>query len=360
MVKTITDLTPEQLARIPSWVEEWIAEGLRTDPADREKFEKSVADCYTTCNLTPPKQVVWVMSPVVGAFVAPTIEYLLSHKDTNKVNGTLVDDVLMDVGSKMLGKQFVPQALKAIHEVVNLNYSTKSPLPKDFRNNLISEVQGNWYKHIGGQFWVSWHAYIEFCRQVCELEIPEEMAARTDAYMGCNTSVCQWWPYAEFVVACDRPSKISRDAQGRLHSTTGQAIEWRDGWGLYQINGVALTDEQADMIIHHPEKMTPKSILDTPNAEIRRVMLERYGYERFVQDLPATKVMTDDWGTLWKAEFVDDEPLVMVELVNSTPEQDGSFRKYFLRVPPGVKTAHEAVAWANHETVETYHPQIQT
>ena len=48
-----------------------------------------------------------------------------------------------------------------------------------------------------------------------------------------------------------------------------------------------------------------------------------------------------------------DEPVAMVEVVNSTPEPDGSRRTYFLRVPPSMRRAREAVAWtfgmAGHE-----------
>jgi hypothetical protein len=32
-------------------------------------------------------------------------------------------------------------------------------------------------------------------------------------------------------------------------------------------------------------------------------------------------------------------------VVNSTPEQDGTYRRYLLRVPPTTRTAREAVAW---------------
>src|SRR6266436_180030 len=38
-------------------------------------------------------------------------------------------------------------------------------------------------------------------------------------------------------------------------------------------------------------------------------------------------------------------PIVLVHVTNSTPEPDGSRRRYFLRVPPEVKTARAAVAW---------------
>ena len=43
----------------------------------------------------------------------------------------------------------------------------------------------------------------------------------------------------------------------------------------------------------------------------------------------------DDYGKLWRTTLpVDGEPLTVVEVVNATPEPDGTHRRYFLRVPP--------------------------
>jgi hypothetical protein len=71
-------------------------------------------------------------------------------------------------------------------------------------------------------------------------------------------------------------------------------------------------------------------------------------------------VHRDETGVLWRVEFDDDEPLVMVEVINSTPEPDGSRRTYFLRVPPDTETAREGVAWTFGLTAEEYQPLAQT
>jgi hypothetical protein len=55
-----------------------------------------------------------------------------------------------------------------------------------------------------------------------------------------------------------------------------------------------------------------------------------------------------------------DEPITMVEVVNSTAEPDGSSRTYWLRVPPHVNTATAAVAWTFGLSGEEYRPQVQT
>ena len=55
-----------------------------------------------------------------------------------------------------------------------------------------------------------------------------------------------------------------------------------------------------------------------------------------------------------------DEPLVMIEVINSTQEPDGSFKTYFLRVPPNCETAKEAVAWTFNKNKEIYNTVIQS
>ncbi len=73
-----------------------------------------------------------------------------------------------------------------------------------------------------------------------------------------------------------------------------------------------------------------------------------------------TPVQSDDFGSLWRWERSGGEPLVWVQVINSTPEPDGSFKDYFLRVPPWMTTAREAVAWTFGEDEESYAPDVQT
>jgi hypothetical protein len=55
-----------------------------------------------------------------------------------------------------------------------------------------------------------------------------------------------------------------------------------------------------------------------------------------------------------------DEPLVMLECHNSTVERDGSRHRFFLRVPPGVRSAHEAVAWTFGVPAVEYVPSVES
>ncbi|MFC4071648.1 DUF6745 domain-containing protein [Actinoplanes subglobosus] len=165
-----------------------------------------------------------------------------------------------------------------------------------------------------------------------------------------------WWANEKVAVLTERPSTLTRDNVGRLHRGEGAALEFPDGYGLWAWRGMPIP---ADLASELP-KLTIGRIRKEDNAEIRRVMLEHYGYDRYLRDAGARKMGSDETGTLWYLDLPGDEPLVMVEVVNSTPEPDGTSRIYWLRVPPRTRSAREGVAWTFGLTAEEYQPLIQT
>jgi hypothetical protein len=50
----------------------------------------------------------------------------------------------------------------------------------------------------------------------------------------------------------------------------------------------------------------------------------------------------------------------MVEVKNSTPEPDGSTKRYMLRVPPQIETATAAVAWTFDMDARRYVLEMET
>ena len=90
-------------------------------------------------------------------------------------------------------------------------------------------------------------------------------------------------------------------------------------------------------------------------------MIERYGQSRYLLDSGAQQVHLDDFGTLYRKEIAGDEALLMVKVVNSTPEAGWELQGLFLRVPPTMKRAREAVAWTFGMTeAEDTEPCLET
>lgn len=121
-------------------------------------------------------------------------------------------------------------------------------------------------------------------------------------------------------------------------------------------NGVAISRQTA----FEPSSLSCDQILSEQNAELRRVMIERFGYDRFMEDAGATEIDSDtDAGgarRLLRIEIPDDEPLVCVAVQCPSTEH-----KFMLRVPPNVTTCHQAVAWtAGYDNPSQYQPDIET
>src|SRR5581483_4839727 len=113
-----------------------------------------------------------------------------------------------------------------------------------------------------------------------------------------------WWPFRGAVVCTERPVCVHRDERGRLHCEDGAAIAYPDGWGVYAIHGVRVPAE----IVLHPERISIKQCREERNAELRRVLIERYGQGRYLLDSGARVVHQDEFGTLYRAVLGDDEP----------------------------------------------------
>ncbi|WP_052351756.1 DUF6745 domain-containing protein, partial [Deinococcus pimensis] len=97
-------------------------------------------------------------------------------------------------------------------------------------------------------------------------------------------------------------------------------------------------------VAFHPESITGRDVLATPNVEVRRVMMERMGPSRFVEEVGARVLDRDtDAGgerRLVRVPLEGDEDFVAVCV-----RCPSTGRSYVLRVPPAVRTCHEAAAW---------------
>jgi len=165
-----------------------------------------------------------------------------------------------------------------------------------------------------------------------------------------------WWPYADLVIVTPRPLELHREESGRLHRADGPALAYPGGFELHAWRGMPMA---ADFIASLGA-LTAERIAQERNAEQRRVMLEIYGFDRYLADTNAKPVNRDEAGVLWRINLPDDEPVVMVEVINATPEPDGTRRTYWLRVPPQTSTAKEGVAWTFGLTPADYQPLAQT
>jgi hypothetical protein len=334
-------LTPEHRAQIKPWAERWVKNGLScvamTDQ-DRNECFSCIHQLYNSAKLAPPKLVLFVKSPlalvVTSAFAMTMAEKKASSEEIRKMVDTINN---------------YPTGLFP----VNYNKWHSSPYNvKELAQRFgvgedgvaaIHSVHNMWN---GGNQWSGWASYISFWRHVAKLPIDFtnwEPYERLAELSGPRTV------HSEFCIISDRPEWILLNERNQPHSLTKPFVKWRDGSGIYSIDGVRVPR----FVVETPDKITVKTIESERNVEIRRIMINRYGQSKFVLDSLGTVVHQDDFGTLYRKELPGDEPLMMVKVVNATMEPDGTFKDYFIRVDPfaygGIKTARAAVAstWRN-------------
>jgi len=142
-------------------------------------------------------------------------------------------------------------------------------------------------------------------------------------------------------IVSERAVQASFDQEHRLHAEQGPALVYGDDYLLYSFRGVTIPSD----FVEDRSRLTANRIIDEQNTSSRRALIEVYGMARFIVDSGGAIVDEDEHGVLYRQTFANDEPLVMLKVINSTPEPDGSYKEYFLRVPPAITTAREAVAW---------------
>jgi hypothetical protein len=192
-----------------------------------------------------------------------------------------------------------------------------------------------------------------------------------------------WFPFEGFCFVSERPIRCAIDEQRRLHHESKAAMEFRDGWKVYAYHGVTVPGQ----VIEAPETITVKQIKVEANAEVRRCMIERMGWERFCAEaqmrvihtdtltarfpsLPVSETVHADMravtryrkGTevaelLEADEFRDfeDRPLKFVRVTDPSTGE-----KYLIRVWPENRRAYEAIAQTFGMTEEQYRESVHS
>lgn len=103
------------------------------------------------------------------------------------------------------------------------------------------------------------------------------------------------------------------------------------------------------------ELLTGEDWLNEEDLEIRRVIQERM--PNFVEQVGATCIDTGARGSLYAVDLGDDPE----EIAHYVYVRDSSTdRAYYLRVPPTITRADQAVAWTFGLDEEEYHPVQET
>lgn len=330
-------------------VDSWRAVAAATGTADRTAAEDGVRLAYRRAGLAEPERIVWVASPRAAV---DAVEKLVDAGDSVR------DQVRTRPWAqerRRMYDELGPAGWSALWSATGAQlWETTAALAERIRAGVVDDLARRPQEEsairlvlldaVLGQHDAAWLAAFD------------GRGDRLDGLSAVARNAGWWWPYERAVVISERPEALHRDEAGRLDRGDGPALAYRDGFALYAWRGMPVPkDFLADL-----GTLTPARIREEENAELRRVMLEFYGYDRYLTESGAEPVHRDETGILWRIALAGDEDVVMVEVVNSTPEPDGTHRTYWLRVPPATSTARGGVAWTFGLDAAVYAPAQQT
>jgi hypothetical protein len=135
-----------------------------------------------------------------------------------------------------------------------------------------------------GQHDANWIGFYNFFRVVCLLENETQ---KLNGMTGITESAGWYLPHQKLCWISERHNTLKRNEQGRLHCDGGAAVEYPDGWQIFALNGVRVSQVQAET---PGEKMTPESVLAETNVDIRRELIRKVGIERMLAKLPHKEI----------------------------------------------------------------------
>jgi hypothetical protein len=203
-----------------------------------------------------------------------------------------------------------------------------------------------------------WHTLLiyEIAHCIDSEFLVDALKEQFDCWLNLQRSALGYRFFKGLCFVCGPPCAMHLDERYSLHNDTGYALRFPDGYTVHALHGVVVPPQ----LIEHPELITVSDIINEPNVEMRRIMIERTGIDP-EHLLDCRVIDQSQFGTLLRREIWDEvEPLVMVIVENSTAEPDGSRKTYFLRVPPDMMTARAAVAWTFGMAEYEYNPVQET
>lgn len=439
--RQISALTAAQQAEFPRFVRKWIEIGLSTEPADRPRAEAASKKLYAMAGFREPL-VLWLPCPISAAITASWYGAWLARQRIPKLMGRgghpgfdesaaetmergflkegsapslasildaarkATDVARVNVMSRTEGDldqgmpafptyQAVANQVRAsildklgasVHRVVamqvhdavrvNVELAVDHAIGRIVKEAVQAALDGahmerTWF---GGALSPGFASWADFLYEMCGVTFDRSFLELTE-------SCGQFWAMDGLCIISERPSELHRDHHGRLHNVHGMAISYPSGWGLYRWHGFKVPRN----LLQHPERINVRRIDSEQNIEIRRAMIESYGMVRYLVESGARIISHDAAGILYRKKQPRNEPIVMVRVLNSTPEPDGvmtreeailafgeaaqaavnapkgtRFKEYVIRVPPTMVTASQAVAWTFGLEREEYHPALES
>lgn len=153
------------------------------------------------------------------------------------------------------------------------------------------------------------------------------------------------------------PTRIMWYKDGRKHGIDAD----KHGTITYYYENIRIPPK-FHQAVSNPDLLTVEEVLSHENTECRYVGIKIIGHEKIRSNKNCKLIdACDKTGMeLFSITGIFTEPILYLKVINSTMEADGSYKNYYLCVPPTMKTCKESVAWTFRMEEKDYQPSQET
>jgi hypothetical protein len=416
-MKKIETMTPEQEAQVEIFREQWRKKALSTDRVDQKATKEALTKMYELIGKKPPififcpslqfaqfqinycRELFAILKEQGKGGVAPEFGYNLRYNlrenlwdnlgynlrynlrynlgenlgDNlgDNLRENLRDNLRDNLGDNLrynLGDNLRDNLGYNLRDNLreNLGYNLGDNLRENLWNNLRYNLGYNLQKNLKYEhtdFWGNmdayWIAFYQFPEKFLGIKYKTSDSEKLELWSKVAESASWFWTYENYCFVSDRPTSYGFDEEYRMHSSTGPAIEFTDGWKLYRWHGVEVPENW----ILAPETIKKEDVINEQNAEKRRCLMEILGPEKFSEMLGVLVIDqdTDQGGRaiiLYRTKNIDpvaEEHIHFARVICPSTE-----REYFLCVPNTINNIWDAVAWTFKKNKANYLPIIET
>lgn len=340
-MKPIRQLTPEQESRLSAHGNKWVDSTLSTHALNRTRVEEILQALYQEQGWAHPR-VVWCGSPH-----DPQMQHAMADPASRMPMETVRDSLQRELKNLVRhaihrSARFKIQDTLARQVHLSIGHVVAEGIPCDWLDGLtrylwLPDLDDPPLLNALGPHDAIWLSTGDFMAHGLQLFQPPPRMLRLTALQ----RLIGWAVLQKDVCwVSERPQECHQiqEASGRLqlHRSDGPAMQYRNGDATWWIRGVRVNEQ----IVIRPETLLPRNIQAERNAEVRRVMIDRFGRDRYLRESGARLI--DECPTdhpikgLRTAKLWATGDDIWLDLLTSTSKSDGSSKRHVLPIDGSV------------------------
>lgn len=254
--KIVSELTDEQEALIPEYRAKWRLIENQIEGIDRTKAIETINSAYFISSYSEP-EILWYDNPFIAIQEATYIEDFKSHLGRDirtKFSKRVFDHVQHSLMQQLDYKFFIRLRNQTTHTQSPYYSTFDKPQPYYFSHSVITCLEHQLLADLEKskpelEFsdisfftscifrpaeWANWACLFDFCISVLKLHHDrKKWIVIQQMIQNCGFLL----QYENVCIVCDRPSKLSFDAENLLHADEEPALQFADGYSVYANHG---------------------------------------------------------------------------------------------------------------------------